>query len=61
MTTPNPDEIRLNSLRLLAKMIASAYLKQGCPKSKASCGNKWCAGSSSVAQTGQDNADAKGS
>jgi hypothetical protein len=63
------DEIRLNSLRLLAKMIASAYLKQTCPKSgselgvgedKASCRDKWCVGYSRVTPAGQGSADEKG-
>ena len=68
MTKTNPDEIRLNGLRLLAKMIASAYLKQAYPTSgselvvggnKASCGDKRCAGYSKVTQTGQDKAGDK--
>lgn len=64
----NTDEIRLDSLRLLAKMIASAYLKQAyqAPESdlvageiKTSYGAKRRVGYSKVAQTGQDQAGGK--
>jgi hypothetical protein len=59
----NPDEIRLNGLRLLAKMIASAYLRRAYQASDselvtgasgASCGDKRLAGYSEIAQTVQD-------
>jgi hypothetical protein len=63
MMKTNPDEIRLNGLRLLAKMIASAYLRRAYQASDselvtgasgASCGDKRLAGYSEIAQTVQD-------
>ena len=63
MTKTNSDEIRLNGLRLLAKMIASAYLKQAYQvpdsdlvtgESGASYGGERRVGCSKVAQAGQD-------
>jgi hypothetical protein len=55
MTRTNPDEIRLNSLRLLAKMIASAHLKQAYPASGSDLvTGESKVGYSKVALTGQD-------
>jgi hypothetical protein len=66
--TTNPDEIRLNGLRLLAKMIASAYLRQAYQvadsglaigASGASYGDKRLTRCSEVGQTVQDKAGDK--
>jgi hypothetical protein len=68
MTETNPDEIRLNGLRLLAKMIASAYLRRAYQASgselvtganEAIYGDKRLAGYSRVAQAGQGKAGDK--
>ena len=64
----NPDEIRLNGLRLLAKMIASAYLRQAYHVSdsslatgegEASCGDIRRVRHSKFVQTRQDKAGDK--
>ena len=63
MTKTTPDEIRLNGLRLLAKMVASAYLRRACQEpdsglvtgpNEAGYGDKRLAGYSGVARTVQD-------
>lgn len=68
MTRKTPDEIRLDGLKLLAKMIVSVYLKQVYQvpdsdlvtgESEASHGDKRLAGYREVAQTGQDKAGVK--
>jgi hypothetical protein len=68
MTRKTPDEIRLDGLKLLAKMIVSVYLKQvyQVPDSDLTTGEieashscKRHAGFGKVAQTGQDKAGVK--
>jgi len=68
MTRKTPDEIRLNGLKLLAKMIVAVYLKQvyQVPDSDLAAGeieaNHNCkrqTGYSKVAKSGHDNSIAK--